>query len=175
MNLRSQNTGERDLFEQAPVADKKIRKKTAPFLSRIKNKTTYSFENIVIISIVFIMSCIAAFSLGVEKGRREVDVKINRQRKTALEEKITSIKKIETSKAEKTQADKYVLRLASFKKSSSAKQEIATLKKLGYKASMKKSGSYYQVYIGFFDNEKIAQELCDKLKKRYDDCFVSTL
>ena len=173
MNLRSRNAGERDLFEQAPVADKKTKKKTEPFLSRIKNRTTYSFENIVPVTIFFIMSCIAAFSLGVEKGRRETDITRGGRQETGDKEKITSIKNIETYKEIST--DKYVIQLASFKESGPAKEEIATLNKLGYNAGMKKSGSYYQVYIGFFDNKKGAQFLRNKLKERYKDCYIKRL
>jgi len=170
MNLRSRNAGERDLFEQAPVADKKTKKKTEPFLSRIKNRTTYSFENIVPVTIFFIMSCIAAFSLGVEKGRRETDITRGGRQETGGKEKITSIKNIETYKEIST--DKYVIQLASFKESGPAREEIETLNKLGYNADMKKSGSYYQVYIGFFDDEKGAQKLRNKLKERYKDCYI---
>ena len=173
MNLRSQNTGEKDLFEQVPVADKKTRKKTAPFFSRIKNGTTYSFEHIVLVSIFFMMSCIASFSLGVEKGRREANITKDRGQETVDKGKMTSIETIETYK--KASTDKYVIQLASFRESSPAKEEIATLKKLGYNADMKKSGDYYQVYIGFFDNEKGAQKLRNKLKKRYKDCYIKRL
>ena len=168
MNLGSQNTGERDLFEQVPAADKKTRKKTAPFLSRIKNRTTYSFENIVLVAILFIMSCIASFSLGVEKGRREVDVT------TGLEAKKTA-PDVQAVTVKADTADKYVIQLASFKESGSAKEEVAALEKLGYNADMKKSGSYYQVYIGFFDNRNGADRLRDKLKERYRDCYIKKL
>ena len=176
MNLRSRNTGERDLFEQVPVADKKTRKKTALFLSRIKNRTTYSFENIVLVSIFFMMSCIASFSLGVEKGRREVDVTTGLEAGgLRLEEEKINTAKVQTEAIKAVSTDKYVIQLASFKESGPAKEEITTLKKLGYNADMKKSGDYYQVYIGFFDNEKGAQKLRNKLKERYKDCYIKRL
>ncbi len=175
MNLRSKNTGERDLFEQIPVADKKIKKKTAPFLSRIKNRTTYPFENIVLITIFFMMSCIAAFSLGVEKGRREANIVSIEGEGLRVKAKKINIAEVQTEIAKPNTAYKYVIQLASFKESMAAKKEIAALEKLGYNADMKKSGSYYQVYIGFFDNKNGADRLRDKLKERYKDCYIKRL
>ena len=51
--------------------NKKIRKKTRFLLPDAKNSTTISYEAAIFYIIGFVMACIIAFSLGVEKGRHD--------------------------------------------------------------------------------------------------------
>ncbi|MFA4992263.1 MAG: hypothetical protein WC569_06760 [Candidatus Omnitrophota bacterium] len=69
MSAKLQEKNQNDLFEQYQTADKRIRRKTRFLLPDIKNSVTLSYENIILTAIIFVMSCIIAFSLGVEKGR----------------------------------------------------------------------------------------------------------
>jgi len=59
-----------DLFE-AQAADKKIRRKARFLLPDVKNSITIAYETMVFCVIGFVMACIIAFSLGVEKGRHD--------------------------------------------------------------------------------------------------------
>jgi hypothetical protein len=58
-----------DLFGDAHAVDKKLRKKTRFLLPDIRNSIAISYETVVFVMIGFVMACIIAFSLGVEKGR----------------------------------------------------------------------------------------------------------
>jgi len=71
MNMKPYEKNQLDLFEQAQAADKKIRRKTRFLLPDIKNSITVSYETTIFFIIGFIMVCIMAFSLGVEKGRAD--------------------------------------------------------------------------------------------------------
>jgi len=173
MSIRSHDKGEKDLFEQAHAKDKKIKKKTISFLSRAKNNITISYENIIFFVIGFVMFCIIAFSLGVEKGRQDVN-RIGYKKKLKiikLEEKRGNDKNIILAK-EKIMPARYIIQLASFVKKESAEQEKAKLKRAGYGAGIKKSGSYYQLYIGGLGNRKEAETLSEKLRERYNDCYI---
>ena len=70
--MRFQDRLEKDLFEQVKAADAKIGRKTRFLLPRVKKSISLSYENIIFLAIAFIMTSIIFFSLGVEKGRRDV-------------------------------------------------------------------------------------------------------
>ena len=172
--MRFQDRREKDLFEQVKAADAKIGRKTRFLLPRVKKSISLSYENIIFLAIAFIMTSIIFFSLGVEKGRRDVGhVKTeNRERITGNRERITENRGQDSK--QKIQ-DKYIIQLAAFKKKQSAEQEVSRLRTDGYEADIKESGSYYQVYIGGFVEKKDAQGLLEKLKKKYEDCYIKTL
>jgi len=71
MSIRQQDKTQSDLFEQAQAADKRIKRKTRFLLPDIKNSITISYETMIFVIIGFLMVCITAFSLGVEKGRHD--------------------------------------------------------------------------------------------------------
>lgn len=68
MSQRFQDRQERDLFNQISPGDKPIKKKAKIFFPDQKKDIAVSYENLIFILIVFIMSSIIFFSLGVEKG-----------------------------------------------------------------------------------------------------------
>ncbi len=67
--MKLQEKTQSDLFEQAHAVDKKLRRKTRFLLPDIRNSVTLSYETVIFVMIGFVMACIIAFSLGVEKGR----------------------------------------------------------------------------------------------------------
>ena len=174
MSAKFQDRGEKDLFDQFQTADTKIRKKTRSLLPIAKKTIIVSYENVIFFVIGFIMSCVIVFSLGVEKGKRQIDpasrkddtVKIEAGREKNADT-ILAKKKIE--------GNEYIIQIAAFKKSSSAEEESARLKKEGYDARVKKSGVYYQVYVTGFMREENAQKLLEELRKKYKDCYMREL
>ncbi|NQT75745.1 MAG: SPOR domain-containing protein [Candidatus Omnitrophica bacterium] len=168
---------EQDLFGDAQAADRKIRKKTRFLLPRIKKSTTISYENVIFLSIGFVMSCIIFFSLGVEKGRRDVN-HVRRQEETSgPSTSLGAGKQQETreevvEKNEKKIQTRYIIQLAAFKGLGSAKEEQVKLEKAGYAAGVRKSGDYYQVYISGFNEKQDAQRLLGRLKEKYGDCYI---
>ena len=67
---------------------------------------------------------------------------------------------------------KYVIQLATFEKRKSAEQELSRLRADGYEADIRKSGSYYQIYVGGFVKKRDAQILLEGLRKKYKDCYI---
>ena len=174
MSARFQNKGERDLFDQLQSADREIRKKTKLILPNIKKNLNLSYENIIFIAIGFVMSCIIFFSLGVEVGRRNISHTSNRGQ--ALKEKVQEaegvIKERGTEKLGIRKTEGYVIQLAAFNKKLPAEAEQMELQKRGYRADVKQSGNYYQLYIQGFDSTEKAQEILGKLKEKYKDCYI---
>jgi len=169
MSPKFPDKAERDLFGDTQAADRKIRKKTRFLLPRIKKSTTVSYENIIFLSIGFVMSCVIFFSLGVEKGRRDVN-HVRRQEETSNKQQATREEKVETTDGQ-IQA-RYIIQLAAFKGLGSAKEEQVKLEKDGYAAGVRKSGDYYQVYISGFNEKQDAQRLLGRLKERYGDGYI---
>ncbi len=166
MTARFHDRSEKDLFDQFQVGEKKIRKKTRVLLPQLKKNISLSYENVIFLMIGFAMACIISFSLGVEKGRREGGVTDNGQQKA--EENVAEIKQqvIDIS------VDKYIVQLAAFKNRGPAEDELSKLKREGYIGSVKRSGDYYQFFIGGFDKKSDADMLRKKLLKKYPDCYV---
>ncbi len=166
MSARFQDRQERDLFGQSQVSDRKIRKKTKILLPNLKKSLTLSYEHVIFIAIGLAMACIICFSLGVEKGRRDTRETRDKRQETRSEK----IAVVESRAA--TEENKYVIQLAAFKARGAAEQGREKLRKLGHKADIKRSGDYYQLYIGGFSKKKHAEQLEKKLKKTYKDCYV---
>lgn len=173
MGIRPHDKREKDLFDQIQTADKKIRKKTRLLLPRLKDSITISYENVIFIVIAIIMSCIISFSLGVEKGRQDIGhrTEVSYDRKGASYPKQTHTESIASAK-KRRKATGYIIQLAAFVKITSAKEEAERLKREGYDANIKKSGTYYQLYIGGFERREAAERAIKKLKERYADCYI---
>ena len=174
MSARFQNKGEKDLFGQFQSADREIKKKTKLILPNIKKSWILSYENVIFIAIGFVMSCIIFFSLGVEAGKRNISHSSTRGQVASEEvknsEKITKEKKAEEPKIRKTEG--YIIQLAAFNKRVPAEAEQVELQKRGYRADVRQSGNYYQLYIQGFDSTEKAQEVLRKLKEKYKDCYI---
>ncbi|MBU1147511.1 MAG: SPOR domain-containing protein [Candidatus Omnitrophica bacterium] len=175
MSARFQDRQERDLFGQSQVSDRKIRKKTKILLPNLKKSMTLSYEHVIFVAIGLTMSCIICFSLGVEKGRRETAGTPNHSLLSGTgqaENRETKTENREPRTENRTTEDNYVIQLAAFKAQGAAEQEREKLRKIGYKADIKRSGDYYQLYVGGFSEKKYAEQLEKKLKETYKDCYV---
>lgn len=161
MPARFHDRSEKDLFDQFQVGEKKIRKKTRVLLPQLKKNLSLSYENAIFLIIGFTMACIICFSLGVEKGRRET-------RHT----KVASVEVKQRVNEQTKIKDKYIIQLAAFNKRGPAEDELKKLKREGYIGNIKRSGDYYQLFIGGFDKKRDADILRKKLLKKYPDCYV---
>ncbi len=174
MKSKYPEEAERDLFGEVDAADKKIRKKTGLIGGQqLKNNRLISYENAIFLIICFILSSIIFFSIGVEKGKRDVSSTEKESKQDASSAK-TEVD-IEEQRIENKTGDIYVIQLAAFKTKGSAEDEMNKLRKQGYKADIKKSGYYYQVYIGGFEDKNSAQKITNELKKDFNDCYVKKL
>ena len=147
-----------------------------------------SIDSVVMLSIGVILAIIISFSLGVEKGKKITSVELNNSPKQ--ETKQISIddskekqqikneeekKEVLPSDEEKSITAKYVIQVASYKKSSDANMERKKLEKEGFAAIIITSGDWKQVCVGNFSNTKESIPVLNKLRKRYHDCFIKPL
>lgn len=179
MSAKFQHKGERDLFEQFQGGDVNLRKKTRFILPRLRKSVEFSYENVIFLAIAFIMSSLIFFSLGVEKGRREkAQTSLEREEKTIRSETVEQIAEKEDERPEpqkpavRRPRGGYVIQLAAFTNAASAEEEASNLKREGYPAEIKKSGSYYQVFLGGFADRKEAEGVLRNLSGRYGDGYI---
>lgn len=175
MSAKFQEKQEKDLFEQFHGAEKKVSKKTGFLIPRIKDSIVIHHENIVFFSIGFLVSCIICFSLGVEKGRRDMvraTTPVERIIVAGAEKQKPARARI-TTETVPAETKGFVVQLATVKNKSSAEKEVNKLISDGYNARVRKSGEYYQIYVGVFNKEAEADSLKQKLISRYNDCYVT--
>lgn len=157
-----------------------------------QNRIHLNIEHIVMLSVVVLMAIIFSFSLGVEKGKRVVNVLDTKNLKTSevkLEKEPVAIKpeqqikeqvspkKIEEKELEpkKKEIDKYTIQVASFKKRSSVEEEAKGLQNKGYEIIVMPKGDWIILCVGKFGNRQEAKSLLSELKKKYKDCLIREL
>ncbi len=174
MVARFQDKSEKDLFDQFQVGGKKIRKKTRILLPQLKKSLSLSYENAIFLIIGFTMACIICFSLGVEKGRQDAGITENPVPVAPLRYEAGTRNhslRSGTGQANEIQ-NKYVIQLAAFRKKGPAEDALAKLRSEGYIANIKRSGDYYQIFIGGFEKRREAEGLLKRLKGKYKDCYI---
>lgn len=158
----------------------------------------FSYENLVLFFIVFIMLLVVFFSLGVEKGKRivshreiaridrAVDKVVKRPTKveegksktfiTPVEIDIDKFKDVKLGTTIEKAADvpekPYTIQVIAFKKEENAKKEVEQLKSKGYDVFMIPSSEWIQVCIGRYTNKEESKKDFDILKKKYPTCYL---
>ena len=175
MSAKFQEKQEKDLFEQLHGAGKKVSGKTGFLMPRIKDSIVIRYENIVFLSIGFLISCVICFSLGVEKGRQDTVRAASLAEGIAVADTERQGPESPTTAVETVVAEPkgFVVQLATVKSKDSAEKEISRLINDGYSARVRKSGEYYQIYVGVFSKKAEADRLKEKLISRYNDCYVT--
>jgi hypothetical protein len=143
---------------------------------KISNLMSILYERRIWSLIIFTICLLITYSLGVEKGKREILVK-----KEIEMNKVESItpktKKIQPSPERKEiqEIKGYIIQVATYKKISGAEKEASNLKKKGFPAFTRSSGNFVVVYVGSFQNREEAVISLKRLKKYYSDCFIRQL
>ncbi len=171
------------------------------YLSNLKDDTRpepasinviFSHQSVIVIFICVIMSLIASFTLGVEKGKLIA-------KNTAAVEKVPApvaiapakeavavavavpVEKIQAAPVQpivvaqepvKTPTGGFTIQVASVTGESSAKGLADSLVKKGIAAFTKQSGKYTIVLAGNYAKKEDAQIRLKELKKTYVDCFI---
>ncbi len=159
----------------------------------------FSYENVVLLFIVFIMLAVLFFSLGVERGKRMAKQGSGWPRKpsanivpqNADEEKRFDC--IEQPIAETYQdtlketveeterhiqnisvqtVKPYTIQVISFKKEANVEREMERLKKDGYEVFTIPAREWFQICVGRYANKKDSEKDLNALKKRYPTCYV---
>jgi len=175
--MEKENTMQLELFSQDPDSLKmKSHLQEHAFLTRIR-----SYEKTIFIVMGIIVTGIASFSLGVEKGKRISVAKntVIQQAQPQAEQKPAPANTKESvstapaaSQSLKEMIQGYTIQLASYKSRTHAQQEAERLKKKGLSPSIMSKGSYIVLYVGNFSNKETAKALLSELRKRYSDCRI---
>ena len=162
---------------------------------------TLSTDNIIIVSIIALMTIVLSYSLGVERGKTMVGVskKETRVEPVAVKKKVVpavtsgkpsfpqplEIKQKGISLQQSIQPqivgktpeqiikDFYTIQVASFKSENYANKEAMALKQKGFEIFVVAKGSYSIVCVGKFQQEHEAKSFSRKLRTQYKDCLIS--
>lgn len=171
-----------------------------------------SYEKIILVVIVFILSLTLVFSWGVECGKglkqnvssremlnpleiseKKEDNTILKEANPLLKEEKRQDKKIKLAVENKTVAKKaevkiaqspqdkvlkdvfYTVQVVTYKDKEKAKSEKGIIEKSGLQAFVVKSGKYFLVCAGSFNEISAAQNKLPSLRKKYKDCFVKKI
>lgn len=179
--MEKANFSQLELFRQNKSdADFRVRRSSA-FFNNIRN-----YEKTILLIIGFIITGIISFSLGVEKGKRQVAAKIDAHLDIAFkagpsEKKVVfrPLEKQEGKRNEQAQPKEYIenytIQIASFKAKASAQNEIEAFKKKGLNTLVLSKSGYTVVCVGNFTNRDKAKALLTQLRKQYRDCFIRRL
>lgn len=159
-------------------------------------------EHIVGICIIFIVTNVIVFCLGVKKGQIHKTTKMTLEKNIAdknqddaiivrseqplpeevevplIQEEIVpseqkSVEVLDIELPKEVLEDlKYTIQVASFKEEQSAQKEELNLKKKGFETSIMQKGKYSIVCVGKFAAHQEAKQFSERLKNRYKDCLV---
>jgi len=148
------------------------------FLARI-----WKYEKTILIIIGIIITGIASFSLGVEKGKTLSGPKNSlstvtqneQNRKIIIKKEEPKNQPMATPAATMMGKQYYAIQVASFKTKTLAQKEVELLKTKGFSPSLITKGNYTILCVGNFSNKETAQPSLLELKKRYRDCYIRRL
>ncbi len=111
----------------------------------------------------------------VEESSFDEEVKAQKEREAALlagkeEEKAAASQAVKEAVPPAPSA--YVIQLASFKKKSSADEEIDRLRRKGVDARIARKGEWYQVYASGYNTIEEARRARAGLMEDYPDCYI---
>jgi len=145
------------------------------------------YEKTVIIIIGFVVTCIASFSLGVEKGKSfsmlKTDSKLDIAAKPQPSSSVSTTKQItrdqqyqpEEKDVTKEYIQNYTIQVASFLNKINAQKEADALKRKGLSPLVLSKGKFRIVCVGNFAKRKEAEHLLSQLRKQYQDCSIRRL
>jgi len=155
------------------------------------------YENLVFLTIIFIMTLVLSFSLGVEHGKGwtaradstmgepEILVEIPEstqepappQQKEGPQQKEVPSKPVSAPAKAPTPDRGYTIQLITFNSKDSAQEELDELKENGYEPFLNARGDYFEICVGQYPDTKSAKPLLAKFResKSYHDAFLKNL
>ncbi|KPK43009.1 MAG: hypothetical protein AMJ78_00100 [Omnitrophica WOR_2 bacterium SM23_29] len=140
-------------------------------------------EKAISIIIIFFITSLISFSLGVEKGKRFAKSQIQ-----STEDKAQPVKseperpkqkspanRVEEKMEKKKDISEYTVQVATFKTNTYAQKEAKRLEKMGIEALIIPSGNFVCVCVGKFSEKQKASTTLNQLKNTYQDCFIRRL
>lgn len=197
------NINEQSQFELFPGASQQT--PGSRHLPTLLRDLTISLENIIVLCIIFIMSVVLFFSLGVERGKRisllsnptdanaftvqpqvpnvntplepkDITITPSQQAVIKVMPEAQTQEIIPLPKDIKEAIEKqYTIQVASFKQEKFANQEATNLKQKGFDSFVVSKGNHIIVCVGKFDAFDQAKKFLSNLKNKYKDCLVRRL
>lgn len=171
-----------ELFSQPNVKGRNASKKRVS--DSLRGFMTH-YEKTVLIIISFIVSGVISFSLGVERGKKIANLKLNSHFDMATKIQPPKIQPPEDNQkiipaqnypsSPELAAQNYTIQVATYKKKTHAHQEASVLRKKGFSTTVMSKGVHIIVCVGNFSDKETAKSLLTQLKKRYHDCFIRRL
>jgi cell division septation protein DedD len=132
----------------------------------------------------FLITCLIAFALGVERGRRYASsLSLPRPPPGQAAQAMAPPVKVavaarqliaqrEMSINNPPLASGFTVQIASYQKREYAQREALSLNKRGITAIVIPKGSYFILCAGRFSDRRDAEQLLGRLKKQYRDCWI---
>jgi len=145
------------------------------------------YEKTILIIIGFVITGIASFSLGVEKGKSftllktdshlDIGVLPKSSLSVSAPKQITKDQQYQPKEEDKLKEyiQNYTIQVASFLNRINAQKEADILRRKGLSPLVLSKGKFCIVCVGNFPKRKEAESLLSKLKKQYLDCRVRRL
>ncbi len=179
--MKTENNSQLELFGDIKGALGQAPQKRGSFFGRMQG-----YEKKVLLVICFIVVAIAAFSLGVEKGKKitpEVNLVAAKTQVVlpeAPEKQAPALMRKEDSvnpKEAKSPLERYTIQVASYKTARYAQQEAEEFRKKGLTPLIITKGVYTVLYVGNFPDQEAAKSALSELKrqKRYAGSMVRRL
>ncbi len=145
------------------------------------------YEKAILIIIGCVITGIASFSLGVEKGKRfimlktdsQLDIAVKASPSLPLPQPQQIAKDLQYQPVKKDELKEYIqnytIQVASFMNRINAQKEADILKRKGLSPVVLSKGKFSIVCVGNFSKREEAESLLPKLRKQYQDCHIRRL
>ena len=177
--MRPEDNSQLELFSNIKGEDGTTRRVRGSFFWYMR-----SYEKMLLLVIAFFICAIAAFSMGVERGKRVTTLGANftailPAQNIAEKENQVLQKKEETPVALPAEfpPQRYTIQIASYRSAKYAQQEADIWRKKGFTAMAISKGNFTILCIGNFKSQEAAGVVLSELKKqkRYGDSKIRRL
>lgn len=195
-HMRKNNTAQLEMFtldDQDIAYDKSVSRADPLRLEKVRD-----YQKLIFKCIAFMLVSLVSFSLGVEKGKKAVqmlrpaleqaspketaDVTVEQKIPPTITHTPIDIRIVASSKPKpavlKEKSEKkanYTIQVASISKAKNVKGELTSLKNKGYSVFSLVKGKYTVICVGRFNAKEDAKNSLEKLRNKYPDCQIRRL
>jgi len=191
---------QKELFEefQKPEKTFKFFKSSNKLLQNKLFILQFTFEKAVFLSIGLVIIFIIVFCFGVERGKCIAGYKKTIVVQNIIAPATSSSKNIKAPEVPVPSAIQpaavlntgifrggsqrvdekgyvYKIRIASYINKNFAEKDLQKIKQMGFPAYMAKSGKYFAIYVGDYNNKAAAESALSALRKKYSGISIKTV
>ncbi|MFA5063422.1 MAG: SPOR domain-containing protein [Candidatus Omnitrophota bacterium] len=174
--MEKQGNSQLELFSQGSQPRDSGASQSNPFLTRI-----WSYEKTILIILAILVTGIAAFSLGVEKGKSIILdqaralIMLKAQNSQPLPQAAKNEVMVKQAANPVMQQGPFTIQVGSFKTKANALKEAEFIKKRGLGVMLFSKNGYFILCAGNFSSKESAASLLNELNKRYGNCQIRRL